>query len=269
VRQAPPPDGIYRGVPFQDYFSWSAVSNSTLGRFAKYPALCKTEQADTPALLFGRAVHCAVLEPDQFAERYQPMDLGRSKAAKAARAEAEEAGYTPLDASAHQEALDIAASVRNHPACGLVLSAGEAEVSIVWTDETGLRCKARIDWLAPSVAADLKTTKDASPEGFARAVATYRYHVQQAHYLAGCEALGIEAEAFLFMAVEKTAPYPVACYQLSDATSNAGFRLWRHHLRGFAICETAGRWPAYSDEIETLNLPAWAMNEPSYDDQSF
>ncbi|MBK7542908.1 MAG: PD-(D/E)XK nuclease-like domain-containing protein [Candidatus Competibacteraceae bacterium] len=97
-----------------------------------------------------------------------------------------------------------------------------------------------MDWLGEIAAVDIKTTKDASPAGFAKAVANYRYHVQQAHYLAGCAALGLPASDFVFVAVEKAEPYPVACYQLSDAAEGVGYRLWRRDLTAFATCQKGG-----------------------------
>jgi len=257
-----PPDGVYRGVPSGEYFSWEAASNSRLSRFAKLPALAHVPMPDAPNLALGRAVHCAVLEPVEFVVRYRVF--GSSRSTKAEREQFGAEHVTGLTPDSYDEVKAMAASVHRHPSASLLLAFGEAEVSLVWTDEeTGLRCKARVDWLGEIAAVDLKTTKDASPSGFARAVANYRYHVQQSHYLAGCEALGLPASDFVFVAVEKTEPYPVACYQLSDAAAGTGHRLWRRDLTAFADCKKSGRWPAYSDEIEVLHLPAWALHEES------
>lgn len=257
-----PPDGVYRGVPAEEYFGWEAVSNSRLSRFARFPALAHVPMPDAPNLALGRAVHCAVLEPVKFVVSYRSFNSARLKKALLEQFKLE--GATGLSTTAYEEIRAMAASVRRHPSAALLLSEGEAEVSLIWTDEeTGLRCKARVDWLGEIAAVDLKTTKDASPSGFAKAVANYRYHVQQAHYLAGCEALCLPASDFAFVAVEKTEPYPVACYQLSDAAAGTGHRLWRRDLNAFSDCKKSGRWPAYSDEIEVLHLPAWALHEES------
>ncbi len=260
-----PHDGVYLGVPAEKYFGWEAVSNSKLSRYARLPALAHVPMPDAPNLALGRAVHCAVLEPVKFVVSYRPFNSARPK--KALREQFDIDGVTGLSMAAYEEIRAMAASVRRHPSAALLLSEGEAEVSLVWTDEeTGLRCKARVDWLGEIAAVDLKTTKDASPSGFSRAVANYRYHVQQVHYLAGCEALGLPASDFVFVAVEKTEPYPVACYQLSDAAAGTGHRLWRRDLTAFADCKKSGRWPAYSDEIEVLHLPAWALTEEFLDE---
>ena len=258
----PPPDGIYRSVLADDYFGWDAVSNSVLSRFARFPALAHVPMPDAPNLALGRAVHCAILEPGKFYASYRL--LGGARPTKTEKAVLAENGAIGLSPDSFHEIRAMTESVRRHFSAALLLSEGEAEVSLIWTDEeTGLRCKARVDWLGEIAAVDIKTTKDASPAGFAKAVANYHYHVQQAHYLAGCAALGLPASDFVFVAVEKAEPYPVACYQLSDAAEGVGYRLWRRDLTAFATCQKADRWPAYSDEIEILNLPAWALNEES------
>ena len=108
-------------------------------------------------------------------------------------------------------ALAMAAAVRSHQAAAELLRDGQAEQSFWWDDaDTGLRCKCRPDWLNGATVIDLKTTTDASPAGFAKSCATFRYHVQASHYLAG-----LPAERFIFIAVEKVYPYAVGVYQLA------------------------------------------------------
>jgi hypothetical protein len=102
---------------------------------------------------------------------------------------------------------------------------------------------------------DLKTTTDASPAAFARSVATFRYHVQASHYLSGLHG----AERFVFIAVEKTAPYAVAVYELDAAAMAAGDELRQRDMRMIADCRATGEWPGYSDDCQTLSLPKWAL----------
>jgi hypothetical protein len=104
---------------------------------------------------------------------------------------------------------------------------------------------------------DLKTTTDASPDGFARSVAQYRYHVQQAHYLQSHI-----ADRFIFLAVEKTFPYCVATYELDADAVAVGEQLRQSNLQAIANCKDAQSWPGYTDQIQTLSLPRWAQNTP-------
>jgi hypothetical protein len=154
----------------------------------------------------------------------------------------------------------MASSVRQHPAAYALLAQGKAEQSFWWDDATtGLRCKCRPDWYYGTTVVDLKTTTDASPAGFARSVATFRYHVQASHYLSGLHG----AERFVFIAVEKTAPYAVAVYELDAEAMAAGNELRLRDLRMIADCRATSEWPGYGDDCQTLSLPKWALRNDS------
>jgi exodeoxyribonuclease VIII len=101
---------------------------------------------------------------------------------------------------------------------------------------------------------DLKTTTDASPKGFAKSVAQWRYHIQQNHYLAGTF-----AERFVFIAVEKTYPYAVGVYELDETAALHGEAERRNNLQTIADCRAIAEWPGYGNTIQPLSLPNWAL----------
>lgn len=74
-----------------------------------------------------------------------------------------------------------------------VLGQGVAQVSVFWTDDNGVRCKCRFDWLRPGHAQDVKTffarEGDEIVEAFWSAVARFAYDMQAAHYLEGHAAI--------------------------------------------------------------------------------
>jgi hypothetical protein len=82
------------------------------------------------------------------------------------------------------------------------------------------------------------------------------YHVQAAHYLNG-----LEAEKFIFIAVEKSYPFAVAVYELDASALLEGGSLAFRDLRRIATCRGLDEWPGYSQEITTLSLPMWAYND--------
>ncbi len=154
----------------------------------------------------------------------------------------------------------MARAVWAHPLAGKMLREGGPELTMKWTDpETGLICKGRADYFDPSVAMaiDVKSTEDASPHGFARSVANYGYHRQNAFYDDGFEACGAPLEHFVFIAVEKRAPYLVGLYNLDEADVSLGREWTRRNLDRLAECVERGDYPGYSQEIETLSLPRW------------
>ena len=247
-----------------DYHADPAVSASHLHAVAASPyhywsrflAPDRPPSVQTAAMKLGSLTHCAVLEPDQLASRYGIAPDRRTNAGKAAVAAMEAAGIEAVTAPEMEQAMAMAASVRSHQAAAALLRDGKAEQSF-WFDDiaTGLRCKCRPDWYTGSTIVDLKTTVDASPKGFAKSVAQWRYHVAQVHYLAGTF-----AERFVFIAVEKFYPYAVGVYELDADAVQFGDYERRNNLQTIADCRAISEWPGYGNIIQPLSLPKWALN---------
>jgi hypothetical protein len=233
-----------------------AIARSPYHYWSRYLDLKRTPVEPTAAMRLGSLVHCAVLEPEELNQRYGVCGPRNTKAGKEQAEQMAAAGIEAVTASDMMAANCMADSVRLHPAAAALLKQGKAEQSFWWDDAgTGLRCKCRPDWYYGTTVVDLKTTTDASPAAFARSVATFRYHVQASHYLSGLHG----AERFVFIAVEKTAPYAVAVYELDAAAMAAGNELRQRDLRMIADCRATGEWPGYSNDCQTLSLPKWAL----------
>jgi len=254
------------------YHALDAVGKSDLDKIARSPLHWKhAEREETAAMRIGSAVHCAVLEPARFATDYAvapPTTLcdKRTKAGKEqwAAFEEENAGKTVLSFDDGALCAHIADSVRDHPGAAALLQSGQPEASLLWSDsEFNVRCRARVDWLTPDgLLIDLKTTQDASPAGFAKSCANFRYHVQDAWYLDAYQAaLGDLPLGFVFIAVEKTAPYAVALYELDAEAVDFGRQLARRDLARYANARAFNVWPGYADTIQPLSLPRWAINQ--------
>ena len=244
-----------------------AVARSPQAYWARYLNPDRPVAEPTAAMRFGSLTHCAVLEPDELLQRYGVAPDRRTKEGKAQAEQMTQQGIEPVSQADLTTALWIAAAVRCHPIAAELLAAGKAEQSFWWDDlDTGLRCKCRPDWYYGATVVDLKTTTDASPSGFARSVAAYRYHVQAAHYLSGL----FGAERFVFIAVEKTYPYAVGVYELDDAAMDEGYSLRHRDMRRIQSCHASTRWPGYTDDgINTLSLPRWAFNDGSITPEDF
>lgn len=219
---------------------------------------------------FGTAVHTAVLEPETLTDRYVVVPDGVDRRTKLGKeiweglqAEAEAKGAALISNDDFQKVLRIQSSSRTHPMSQRLLSEGEAEVSVFWEDEeTGVLCKCRPDWLMggenPAIL-DLKTTVDASPNGFMKSAYSYRYHVQAAWYLDGIQAaMGVKPDVFMFLAVEKEYPFASAFYYADDAMIEAGRAEYRKLLRLYAECDRTDQWPGYELKLQPLSLPRWA-----------
>ena len=152
---------------------------------------------------------------------------------------------------------------------------GKAEQSFFCTDsKTGLELKARPDFILDdySLILDLKTTVDASPKGFQRSVANYRYYVQASHYLDVIEgATGTRPQAFLFAAVEKSRPFGAAVYMADQAMIDLGKQHAREDLDNIAKWMAEDNYPGYSEQVEEISLPRWMLpredGTPAFDHQ--
>lgn len=253
----------------REYHSHNSISNSGLALLAsKTPAhffaSLTTPRADTPAFREGRNIHCAVLEPDRFNAQYCVMpkfDMRRT-VDKQLAAEFHEAnhGKTCIDKEEAERCLAIQNSVRAHPMAAALLQGGNAERSYFTNDPiTGVAVRTRPDYETEYCLVDLKTTLDASSEGFARSAYAYRYHQQAAFYLDTMEwATGIKRNSFFFIAVEKSPPYAVQVFRASEAFIARGREAYREALNTYADCLQTGVWPAYNEAASGLNLPPWA-----------
>lgn len=250
---------IDTNMPSAQYHATDAVSASLLKQIAKSPAHAKAyleqTQETTPAMLFGTAFHTCVLESERFNDEYVVFTGDkRTKSGKEAYEALVASGKTIITASDYATITAMAAAIGDHPAASkLVRGDGQTEVSMFWEDDdTGLQCKCRPDIWLGRVIVDLKTTEDASPEGFSRSIQAYGYGIQAAHYLAGSG-----ADAFIFVAVEKKAPYAVAVYQLDALSLEISEMKRRDMLQLWASCRESDSFPAYSDECQLISLPGW------------
>jgi exodeoxyribonuclease VIII len=263
------PTTIRHDLTNAEYHASPAISKSGLDLIRKAPALYRWRQANpteqTPAMRLGTLTHTVVLEPDLFeretAVRPEGIDR-RTSAGKAdwAAFELEAEGKEIITNEEWTKLAAIRDAVRSHPAAAKALAGSPViEQSIFW-EADGIACRCRPDCVTErGVIVDLKTTRDASPEGFAKSVASYRYHVQAAFYSDGYRAAFGEApRGFVFIAVETEPPYLVAVYVASETMTSRGRIEYQADLDTFRECLATDTWPGYSSSPLTLDLPKWA-----------
>lgn len=212
------------------------------------------------SLFFGEAFHCAVLEPHLFFDRYLVLPVKCDRRTR----EGKQMWNTYMDAGegkkllnpdVYDEIMWMKESVDAKEICKTLLAGGLAEEIVTFTEpKTGAPCKMKLDWLTPDeIIVDLKTAEDASPAGFRKAVAKYDLNVQNAFYSDGFfHANRRRPKAFIFVAVEKKPPYAVGIYALSEMFIQEGRDKYLERLRTWQSCMESGEWPAYSNQIITL-----------------
>lgn len=254
-------------LPDSEYFAAAGVSNSDLREFERSPRhyiarKLNAQKEPTAEQRIGKLLHMAVLEPGRFAESVisEPEEYdGRQTKWKQWRGE--NAGKEIISFEDFSKVQGMRKSILSHPTCKKIFSKGRAEVCAFAEFVLGGRVmrKCKIDWLPDvgNAVVDLKTTADASFEEFSKSIANYRYHRQASYYLDICKDLGMDREAFVFIAVEKEPPYAVAVYNLDGDAIGRGRLSYVNLLQRFMECQEKNDWPSYSQDIQEIKLPDW------------
>lgn len=252
------------------YHAHPALSSTNARLLLKSPAKFHYAQShpQAPKIVFdvGSAAHSKVLGVGDSVIAYPSEHLTPSGnvSTKAATvewaAQQRTAGLIPVAPDAIEAVAAMAESVLAHPEARDILEhAAEREVSLFATDPaTEVEVRARFDIYGDSECGDLKTARDASPHGFQNAVKDHRYDIQQEHYLKARELIVGDRPRFRFIAVENTAPYLVAVYELDEQSQEIG-DVWATAARKtLRACIDADLWPGYSTETYGLS-PAFGL----------
>lgn len=257
------------GMPYADYAALPGLRWSLLKEMQRSPLHCRhaetTPRDDTPSLRLGRAVHCAVLEPDRFNNDFpvRPVFAGKGSVADRKAWEACLAhGASPLSEDDAEQALAMARAIKAHPeAAGLLAGAGENELVVLWK-MGALACKARLDRLCfpereSGVVIEIKTTADAEAIAFGRQAANLGYLNHAAWVQFGLEQIAPAKRRHVFITVEKEPPYAVAVYWLEQEVIDY-LQPWVIGLaERYLACAERDEWPGY--ESGHLAVPAWIM----------
>jgi hypothetical protein len=238
------------------------LSTSALKAFAKSPnhyiAYCNQQLEQTPAMLLGSAIHCAILEPKELDKRYciAPQVDRRTKEGKAEwEAFTKEAGDKHILTREQSYALNAAtAAILGDPASADIVKAASAFEQEITNQILGTTYKGILDIRGEGFIADIKTCSDASAEAFTRQAYNLMYHEQAAAY---AQLVGDEDIPFFFIAVETAPPYNTQVFKQSQSSR----KMATHHLHNLIRRwqEWDGAPRTYSNTITELNIPKWAQ----------
>jgi hypothetical protein len=258
--------GIYQGVPNEDYHAGPGVSKSGLWTIeTQSPAHYKFgKRKETNAFDFGEGCHLAILQPNLFEAQVVrgPDDRRGNKWKDVAEFCASE-GKLLLTSGDYDGVLAIRDAVHADERIASIITGGkpEIEASGYWIDPaTGHICRCRPDLYRGDLSGilDVKSARSAHPDAFARAVVSYGYHAQEAHYSDGWRTLGRQVDWFAFLVFEKEPPYAFAVYELPPSIVDEGRAVMRKALDTYAECVKANHWPAYGEGVQELSFKRWA-----------
>jgi len=279
-----PEPGIYKDIDAELYHQWDAMSNSWLkvlgGKSPKHFRWQRDHpRSMTKSMFAGKLLHSLCLERFSFALHYAVGPDGLNRTAKKAWAEFEAANAPKpcIPKAEFDTACGMADSLMQHKRIRSLLTDGQPEVSIVWTDaETGIRCKARLDYLLPPCIGDIKTTSDGDEWAFAKAIDTYGYYQQAAFYLDGGRAAGLDTTMFAFATVESEAPHDCYICVPKPATIAAGRHAYKSALWAYRGClqqeaqhpGDPANWPGrHEQDILELDMPTYALRREGIEER--
>lgn len=271
---------ILKGQTWEQYREMEGLNWSRLKVMAQSPAHYQwsltSEDKDTEPKRVGRGAHTALLEPKLFGERYAIWSGGKrqGKVWDAFEATAKQRGQETLKAEQSDAIKELAFAARRNHEVSRLITGGKAELTIRWEVEVpsvgdlpGRKwvAKSRIDYLGPLGAVDLKTTKSAKPDKFARDAWDLGYLGQAAYYQDAVQAATGSLVPFHFLAIEKVAPYVVTPFVVPDELLEVGREHYRILLARLALCERTGVWPGYVEGVATLEAPPWVAQRMDED----
>jgi hypothetical protein len=270
---------LISNLPFRDYVLRDGVNASLIGELAKSPLHAKTyldeilKSPPEPKVHFrmGTITHRLVLEPDapldDMAVKPEGLD-GRSKEGREWLRGHD--GKLILSQDEWRACIGMADSILMHPVCRRLFEEGDSEQSL-FADylvqqpklEGIVQRKSRVDHLPKgNVLVDIKTIgRDASITNFERAIWDWKYYVRASFYIDVACALGIPKSVFIYIAVEKEAPYGVRVFQLKTDAVDAGRAEYQELLALWHKCNSEDQWPGYPQGIELVSLPTWAWKQ--------
>jgi hypothetical protein len=273
---------MIHSFPDEDYRNLIGINQSSLKDFRinqrryHHTHVMGNKKPKTKAMDIGSLFHAAVLEPHTIHEKYisdlmimeqileNRPDLANVRACKEykAWAELQEAnGVTVLSHEVFTSVDSMVQAVYAHPLAKNMLKNGTPEAVMCGVDPvTGLLLKGKADFLiSDGYIIDMKSTEDASAKEFERSVYNLDYYVQAAFYLHLARiCYGNHFKSFLYCAVEKSAPYEIAIYNLDDGALDAGERVMRRDLRMLRDSIEKNKWLGYGDGIQSITLPSYA-----------
>ena len=261
-----------------DYHAHPALGSGTIRRLQKGSAhhfLRKQWECvfgadfDTKALWFGRNFHAAVLTPELFWPKVVVIKRFETYVCKEARDHVKQLKKdNPPDSiflrfEEEYLLLKMRQAILDHEIISEILNQpGRCEVAGFFKDqETGVECKIKPDKISPSRKwiIDLKTMREINGRAVLSTAIESGWHVQAAHYLEGANAIdGADSYTkFMFLCVQKSPPFTVACYVCSDELIEAGKNLRKKALLNFKNSFECGRYSDENSGVFNLEKPLW------------
>ena len=263
--------GIHRDVSRADYDADPGLNQSLVKKFAeaRTPAHFKydqehAEQPDTDSIRIGNAVDWTIFEPTSLPRRLIVWPGERRGKDWAAFKEEHKAKVILSQAESLRAIGAVDALLHNTDSSRWISSSEHQVMIIAEHPDFKIRMKGLLDMLPPKAygwVGDLKTTMDASAEGFALQSFKMGYHVQAAYYLDLLKFAGEPAEYFGFICVENEPYHGVAIHGIHHLSAEAqlGRQTYESAIVALSRHRTENVWPAYPNDWSKITYKPWQL----------
>ena len=266
----------FTGKPFIDkitvpqYNELPCLRSSAIKDFMKSPAHYRYSQLnpdfDSGAkhLVLGSYVHALLLEPDTVNDQFIVVDMKtrHNKEYHAAAAVAQRTGKSVLLTEEKLDAERMVESCHNDPYVMELLNESFPEVSAAAKiGDVWLKC--RMDAYIPErrTMVDIKTTGE-SIYWVENNIRRWQYDISAPLYMdvlntaaADTGDAGHGADTYLFIFIEKSAPFGVKIFEMSSEYLADGRTRYMNALPQFRKCLAENVWPGYDNSVRTLLYP--------------
>lgn len=249
------------------------IESSPLDYWFHFRSPNKPEYEADEKTEFDEAFRCAVLTPEIFSQKYvgQPAINKRTNIGKAEFASLEssirENNQIMISSSSkypdkYDTILKMKAEVDKHPMLKLVFANGVAEEFVEFEEEiSGAVVKFKSHWtdLNNNLIIHLTTTNDASETQFAKDSVNFNNHKRAAIQLDGYANTNRTKDGFLFVNVERTAPFKISILYLDEKSISLGRSVYLDNCALFMECLKSDNWPGFKPTATPVSLPDWAF----------
>lgn len=239
----------------KNYDAVPAIRNSALSYLAKSPMHYKAfidgeYKLNTKPLYIGQLLHLAVLEPEKahWELKLARKGKGADERIRQQEEEAKKNGVYLFNEADMRMIDGILNTVQRTPELLRIIKEAQVEKSLYWKHR-GLPCKGKLDLIKKhNYIGDLKFVIDASPKEFIRkAGRNYDYDRQMAFYRLGARKCGLakgNIDCF-FVAIEKSAPYPITMIEVTESTLKKGEEKYEKLFDTYFETIAKGEYPSY------------------------
>jgi hypothetical protein len=247
---------------------WIACS-SLPSKFAWWLKHRWEDQEVSAALALGGALDALLLEQASFADKFAVLSKDGPKRVT----EAHRAQFAPKKVITYDQWLacsEMVTSLMTSPQT----SHGEdflfckKNVAVTKLRDVPFKCEFDLWEENTEDIMDLKTTRDAGRESFARDAVNFGYDLQATLYLLIARALGFEKRAFNFVCVENVAPWTTTVYRFRPFANPKHREIYEGCeaiLRAAieSLLEATSTKFEQDSRWEDLEFPAWALKNRS------